>query len=599
MPPRLVPFFILLALAGCQSPTTPSAPLGKSLMTSPLPPVYSPDNADGTYRNPILFADYSDPDVIRVNDDFFLTASSFSCFPGLPILHSRDLVNWQIIGHALQRYPAPLDKNFDAPNHGAGVWAPSIRFHNNRFWIFFGDPDLGIFMTTAKNPAGPWAPLTRVKEAKGWIDCCPLWDDDGNAYLVHAFANSRAGIANVLDICRMSPDGTHLLDEGTRIYDGGQTGATNRPANPALAGAGRYTTVEGPKLYKRNGFYYIMAPGGGVTAGYQLVFRSKNILGPYVSRIVLDQGTTKINGPHQGGWVTTAGSYGKGTDDWFIHFQEILPYGRILHLQPVKWVNDWPVMGDAPAGAEKGQPVLTHSQPVALRTMRSLAFGRQEGLDINPVVPQTSDEFDNPTLGLQWQWWANFNPAWSNLTARPGFLRLTPVSLDKPTLLYNRPNLLLQKFPAETFTVTTRLDVANLGEGETAGLVLAGKTMASLTCSRLPNGIKVVITSFNANNRNAADAIISQASTNDGKFIIDLEMRVAPKASATLQPAATRISASFQATPSPPSTTPGSEPKSASSATPRPTLPPKAAPTLIISTSNRTRSVSKAPLPRE
>ncbi len=241
--------------------------------------------SNGTYTNPIIDADYSDPDVIRVGDDFYLTASSFNCIPGLPILHSKDLVNWKIIAHALQEQ-RPLDE-FDRPQHGNGVWAPAIRYHNNEFYIFYGDPDFGIYMVKARNAAGPWSKPLLIRKARGWIDPAPFWDDDGNAYLVHAWANSRSGIKSILTINRMSPDGTKLLDEGKMVFDG-------RVHHP---------TIEGPKLYKRNGYYYIFAPAGGVATGWQTVLRSKNIYGPYEDRIVMDRGTTLINGPHQGGWV--------------------------------------------------------------------------------------------------------------------------------------------------------------------------------------------------------------------------------------------------------------------------------------------------------
>ena len=224
-------------------------------------PVLSPNIGDGFYTNPVIFADYSDPDVIRVGDDFYLTASSFNCVPGLPILHSRDLVNWTIVGHAFPKFNYG---NFDAPQHGNGVWAPSLRHHNGEFYIYYGDPDFGIFMAKTKNPAGPWEPLACVREAKGWIDCCPFWDDDGNAYLVHAFANSRAGISNILHLNRMSPDGKSLLDDGQLIIDGNARGLT---------------TLEGAKMYKRNGYYYVLAPAGGVTGGYQMAFRSKIFTG--------------------------------------------------------------------------------------------------------------------------------------------------------------------------------------------------------------------------------------------------------------------------------------------------------------------------------
>ncbi|MGD0461732.1 MAG: glycoside hydrolase 43 family protein [Tepidisphaeraceae bacterium] len=424
----------------------------RSISIAQGPGAWCPDNGDGTYKNPILFADYSDPDVIRVGDDFYLTASSFSCFPGLPILHSRDLVNWTIIGHAIDKYPIV---RFKTPVHGCGVWAPAIRFHDGQFYIFFGDPDYGIFMAKAPNPAGPWDPLVRVKDSKGWIDTCPFWDDDGKVYLVHAFSGSRAGISNVLDINRMSPDGTQLLDQGTRVFDGKD---------------GNYTTLEGPKLYKRNGYYYIMAPGGGVGGGYQIVLRSKNIYGPYDSHVVLRQGKTNINGPHQGGWVQT-----QTGQSWFIHFQQYLPYGRVVHLQPVQWVDDWPIMGDA------GEPVMSHPKP-------------DVGKNWPIAVPQTSDEFNQPTLGLQWQWWADFQDDWISLTERPGFLRMKAVAT--PAVLFDRPNLLLQKFPAEAFTVTARLELAKLEDGDRAGLVVAGLSTGALQVEKDPAGLKIIRTTF-------------------------------------------------------------------------------------------------------
>jgi len=413
---------------------------------------WRPDNGDGTYTNPILFADYSDPDVIRVGDDFYLTASSFSSFPGLPVLHSRDLVNWTLISHAIEKYP--IDR-FKSPVHGGGVWAPAIRNHDGYFYIFFGDPDYGIFLAKTQNPAGPWDPLVKVKDSKGWIDTCPFWDDDGKAYLIHAFAGSRAGISNVLHINQMSPDGTHLLDDGKLVVDGKAAG---------------FTTLEGPKLYKRNGYYFIMAPGGGVAVGYQIVFRSKNIYGPYESRVVLKQGTTSINGPHQGGWVQT-----QTGEDWFLHFQEVLPYGRIVHLEPMKWVDDWPAMGD------DGQPIPTHQKPNVGKTW--------------PIaIPQTSDEFGHPTLGLQWQWWANYQDNWYSLGVRPGFLRLNAVSDPENKPLFDRPNLLLQKFPAEKFTVTTSLDLADLAENQRAGLVVAGMLTAALQVQKQESGLLIVRT---------------------------------------------------------------------------------------------------------
>lgn len=419
--------------------------------------VWVADVGDGTYKDPVLFADYSDPDVVRVGEDFYLTASSFNCVPGLPILHSRDLVNWEIIGHAVDRLD---DERFDAPQHGNGIWAPSIRYHDGWFWIFVGDPDAGILMTKAKDPAGPWTPLHLVKEGKGLIDTCPLWDDDGNAYLVHAWANSRAGINSILTVSRMSADGTRLLDEGTLVYDGRN---------------GVAPTIEGPKFYKRNGYYYIFAPAGGVKQGWQLALRSKNVFGPYEAKRVLEQGSTDINGPHQGGWVELDSG-----ESWFLHFQDRGAYGRVVHLNPVRWVDDWPLMGQDLDGNGVGEPVTTSKKPNVGKT--------------HPVVtPVESDEFSSNDLGLQWQWHANPQDGWSSLTAKPGWMRLYAVPTPQGAgNLWPVPNLLLQKFPAPVFTATTKLDCSELREVEEAGLLVMGQSYAYVAIAETPSGRRLV-----------------------------------------------------------------------------------------------------------
>jgi beta-xylosidase len=415
------------------------------------------DNGDGTYKNPVIFADYSDPDVVRVGDDFYLVSSSFNCVPGLPILHSKDLVNWAIIGHVFDKFPYG---EFDVPQHGNGVWAPSIRYHKGEFYVYYGDPDYGIFMVKTRNPAGPWGPLVRVQESKGWIDACPFWDDDGNAYLVHAWANSRAGINSILTINRMSADGTKLLDEGKMVVDGRN---------------GKYRTLEGPKMYKRNGYYYLLAPAGGVPKGYQLAFRSREVFGPYEGRIVMDQGKTEINGPHQGGWVEL-----KSGESWFVHFQDRGAYGRVVHLQPVKWVNDWPVMGIDKDTPGKGEPVLACKKP-------------DVGRSYPVAVPQTSDEFGSRRVGLQWQWEGNYCEGWMSLTERPGWLRLFATQIPKKgTNLWSAPNLILQKLPASEFTVTTKIEFGKLAVGEKAGLVIMGASYSYLAVERTSSGVRVI-----------------------------------------------------------------------------------------------------------
>jgi beta-xylosidase len=215
-----------------------------------------------------------------------------------------------------------------------------------------------------------------------------------------------------------------------------------------------YRTLEGPKFYKRNGWYYVFAPAGGVAPGWQSVFRAKNIRGPYEDRIVLAQGSTPVNGPHQGALLDTPSG-----EWWFLHFQDKEAYGRIVHLQPVQWVDDWPLMGTGVAtGAVKGEPVLVHRKPA---------------LPVQPVaVPPTSDEFDAPVLSLQWQWQTNPSDGWLSFTARPGALRLFAQPEPKPGNLYDAPYLLMQKFPALEFNATALL-AAKAGETQT-GLIVFG-----------------------------------------------------------------------------------------------------------------------------
>jgi len=417
--------------------------------------VWVSDLGNGNYKNPVLYADYSDPDVCRVANDYYMVASSFANTPGLPILYSKDLVNWSILGYVIQKM-IPEDR-FNNMQHGNGVWAPSIRYHNNEFYIYFGDPDAGIYMTQAKNITGPWTSLQLVKEGKGLIDACPFWDDDGRAYVVHAFAGSRAGMKSVLGIFEMTPDGKTAITESRLVFDG-------HPEN---------TTVEGPKFYKRNGYYYIFAPAGGVKPGWQLALRSTNIYGPYKEKIVLAQGKSDINGPHQGAWIDTP----DGKQDWFMHFQDLYAYGRAVLLQPMCWVNDWPVMGEDKNSDGCGTPVATYQKPNVGKTY--------------PVAtPAESDEFDGSTLGLQWQWQGNSNPLWYICNGSKGYLRLFAWQLiGEARNLWDAPNLLLQKFPAPNFIASTKLTFNPFKKGERAGLVVMGMDYAALTIDNSENGL--------------------------------------------------------------------------------------------------------------
>ncbi len=403
-------------------------------------------NKAATYTNPVLPLDYSDPDAIRVGDAYYMTASSFNHVPGLPILKSYDLVHWQLIGHALPKL-TPIE-HFNTVRHGGGVWAPSIRYHNNVFYIYYPDPDFGIYVVTAKNIAGPWSAPVLVEAGKGLIDPCPLFDTDGNNYLVHAYAGSRAGIKSILVVKKLNAQANKVVDAGKLIYDGHEIDPT----------------IEGPKFYKRGGWYYIFAPAGGVATGWQTVLRSKNIYGPYERLVVMEQGSTAVNGPHQGAWVETPTG-----ESWFLHFQDKEAYGRIVHLQPMVWKNDWPIIGVQPSDAPIGNPVMSYPVPGGKNKFLS------ESLNQN----------------LLWQWQANPMAHWKmNLNGVDRFYAVT--KQDSTQNLWNTPNLYMQKIPADSFVFTVRLHFKPNQVGEKTGLILFGLDYAYLGLEKTASGNQLI-----------------------------------------------------------------------------------------------------------
>ena len=421
--------------------------------------VWSPDNGDGTYTNPVINADYSDPDVCvgASGEDYYMTASSFQCVPGLPVLHSKDLVNWEIVSYALTSLyegDAELQQHFSTPQHGAGVWAPSIRYHNGWYYIYWGDPDFGVYMVKTQHPEGQWEKPICVIKGKGYIDTTPLWDDDGRCYMVNGWANSRAKYASVLTVRELSADGTKAIGQPVIVFDG--NGTENR-------------TCEGPKFYKRDGWYWIMCPAGGVPEGFQLAMRSKSPYGPYEHKIVLQQGKTNINGPHQGGWVQT--KYG---EDWFLHFQDKEAYGRVVHLNPVDWSSGWPIMG------KKGEPVTTYKKPLTTHP--------------SPITnPVESDEFNAPVIGTQWSWHANYDEKFGVPTAF-GTMRIYTFKLsDGWKNFWEVSNLLLQKTPADEFTVTAKVRFTSKADGQMGGIIMMGHNYQALVVRRVGKEFQLVI----------------------------------------------------------------------------------------------------------
>jgi len=425
---KIIPVIVLLLLT-------------KSLQAQ----LWQPDLGNGKYKNPIIYADYSDPDIVKVGEDFYMVASSFNCMPGIPILHSKDLVNWKIVNHVYTKIP--LEK-YNKPDHGSGSWAPSIRYHNKKFYVYFCTPYDGLFVAITDNPLNEWK-LQQIAKVELWEDPCPFWDEDGNAFLVRS-----KFCGNELFLHKLSPDGLKLLDNGISIF--------RDSLQP---------TIEGPKLYKRNTYYYILAPAGGVTNGWQTVLRSKNINGPYEAKIVLHQGNTQINGPHQGGMVDLDSG-----ESWFVHFQDKGLYGRIVHLQPVLWKNDWPIIGIDTNGDGIGEPVLEYTKP---------NVGK-----IWPVcIPQTNDEFEKG-IGLQWQWHANPQKEWYEI--KNGVLQLNAIqNITQQGNLWFSPNLLLQKFPSPEFVATTKVEFNPELLGEKAGLLVMGLEWSFIAYEKTEKGNRI------------------------------------------------------------------------------------------------------------
>lgn len=397
------------------------------------------DQGNGTYINPVLNADYSDPDAIRVGNRYYMVASDFH-FMGMQVLESEDLVNWKLISQIYDRFDFPeWERN---ERYAGGSWAPAIRYHDGKFWVYFCTPDEGLFMSQATDPYGPWSPLHLVKKVEKWEDPCPFWDEDGQAYL----GRSIWGAGPII-IHKMSADGKELLDDGYTVYTG--------------------PVAEGTKIYKRNGYYYLSIPEGGVSEGWQTVLRSENIYGPYEKKVVLEDGTSGINGPHQGSIVDTPDG-----EWWFLHFQQFNPIGRVVHLQPMYWADDWPVIGVDIDRNGIGEPVASWKKPGWKIAQSNTELVGTQSNNSEITIPAHSDEFEAPEMGLQWQF--NHNPvdeAWS-LTERNGWLALSAMKGESFRMARNT---LTQKSMGYIGEFTVKMDITSLKDNDYVGLACMGQ----------------------------------------------------------------------------------------------------------------------------
>ncbi len=389
------------------------------------------------YTNPILASDFSDPDVIRDGEDFYMVSSSFNFNPGLPVLHSKNLVEWELIGHIIDELPLDEYKQFV---HGGGVWAPAIRKHGGTYYCTYPLYGHGIWVSKTDDIRGKWSKPWCIFPFAGAEDPCPIWTDDGRCYLAIGFAKSKAGFNSQIAVLEVKPDLSETVSENYAIvYDGHND-------NPC---------IEGPKFYKHGDYYYIYCPAGGVKHGWQTALRSKNIYGPYESKIVLMRHDSSINGPHQGALVDLPDG------GWaFVHFCDKDAYGRITYLQPAKWIDDWCICGNVTDERISGTPVEFGDYPVDIKTGYTIPY---------------SDDFKNGVSPV-WQTPAVCGSDWYK--AQNG-LR---ISADEQGI-YNRERMLTQRFSAYDFTAETEADVSAMEEGY-AALAVIGFSSYSLCLSR-------------------------------------------------------------------------------------------------------------------
>jgi beta-xylosidase len=400
------------------------------------------DQGDGTYVNPVMPGDFSDLDAIRVGDDYYAMSSTFQYSPGVVILHSKDLVNWQIAGHVvadLQRISPEL--NWDRMNRaGHGIWAGSLRFHAGRFWVYFNTPDEGFFMSMAVQAAGPWEPVTCLWRTTGWDDPCPFWDDDGQAYLVATqYAKDPVnGLPYNIHLFHLSADGRALADRPGRIIHQSRGSEAN-------------------KLYKIDGVYLHLysevRPEGRVV----MMNRAKNLAGPWETRQLNHVHTLVDKGPNQGGLIQVpSGAWyfvtHQGKGDW---------EGRAGVLLPVTWIEGWPVIGAAGTDG-MGNMVWCGRKPIA---------------GFPPTRLVANDDFGGETLKPEWEW--NYQPraAMWTLSERPGFLRLRAFRPLRGDTFLSVGNMLTQRCMRTTrCEVTVKVDVGGMADGQEAGLAHYAKS---------------------------------------------------------------------------------------------------------------------------
>ncbi len=396
-------------------------------------------------ENPVLWADVPDPDVISVGDDFYMVSTTMHLMPGCPIMHSRDLKNWEVISYVFDSLDDTPFYDMDGGTvYGKGQWATSLRYHDGKFYVLFSPNDnpYRSYIYSATDPAGKWELVSRMQH---FHDSSFLFDDDGKVYVFYGGGDIR--------LRELNPDLSDVKEGGVDMV----------AIHPDSTETGLH---EGSRAIKHNGKYYVLViswPAGQPRR--QLCYRADNITGPYEKKVILE--STFGGFPYVGQGAIFDDSEGNW---WGMIFQDRGGVGRVPTLNPCRWIDGWPILGD-----ENGNVPATLT-----------GFGKETAS--KAIV--TSDDFNSNELGMNWEW--NHNPkngAWS-LAARPGYLRLyTSKVVDN---MYEAPNTIGQRMEGPECTGTVKLDLSGMADGDVAGFG-AFNGHSALVSVRNDNGVKSIV----------------------------------------------------------------------------------------------------------
>ena len=469
-----------------------SSPVGAQSWTA--------DNGNGTFTNPLFYDEFSDPDILRVGDDYYLAGTTMHTVPGLVILHSRDLVNWENISYCFDRFDFD-DPAFSLQNkkeiYGQGVWAPCIRYANGQFYVFTNINGKGLQCYTAKDIRGPW----EHHNMKGRIyDLGVHFDDDGKIYAIHGYGEVKC------TELKADLSGPIMETEKTIIPEGSGVG-------------------EGHHMYKINGMYYLISTDYKPN-GRTLCSRSKSIWGPYETRVITadetfgyhaagltqwkgrivpdgskfsipqpDKNATACTNIHQGGIVED-----QNGQWWALLMMDFHSIGRTTTLAPITWVDGWPMLG------------LPGNIGRAPRTWFKPAIAPDE----KPHAPYVrSENFDGKELGRVWQW--NHNPDDRMWSMKRGRLQLNAMPAEQ--LMWAR-NSLTQRAIGPTTEYRVQLFTKKMKDGDVAGL-----GNINVPCSWVgvvKEGSRLILRDFSQLTNDTIDEDITERIGSDGSLWLHL-----------------------------------------------------------------------------